>query len=50
MCWLFVGSTAIELIPRPRNASLAGVTHVNIALLTQLSPSFVQLWPPFVDL
>ena len=45
-----LGSIAIELIPRPRNASAFGVVQVNVALLTHLSASLCQLWPPFVDL
>src|SRR5512133_4197768 len=45
--WLELrGSITIELIPRPRKASVPGVTHGYTALLTHVSASFCQCWPP----
>ena len=44
------GSMTIALIPRPRNASLPGLTHGYVALLTHASSSFFQCLPPSVDL
>jgi hypothetical protein len=45
-----VGSTRILPMLRPRKASVPGVTHAYVALLTQVSASFLQLLPPFVVL
>src|SRR5215471_6554982 len=49
-CCGLVGSTTIWLMPRPRKASVPGVTHAYVALFTHVSASFVQELPPFVVL
>ena len=46
----FVGSTRILPTLRPRKASVPGETQEYVALLAQVSASFVQLLPPSVVL
>src|SRR4029450_3296104 len=41
-----VGATRVLPTLRPRKASVPGETHAYVALLTQVSASFVQLLPP----
>src|SRR6478672_6469628 len=49
--WLELrGSITIELIPRPRKASMPGVAHGYVTVLTHLSASFCQCSPPSFDL